>query len=538
VRTKKAKRTGLAPYVARLTFKARPMFSTIMCLLLAFTSFITFSLLGTFIVSLDDSSTRIYNSNAFLNGDSDRMVVVRQDGGLLTEEDYREIVSVKYAETLERWGYVNDISYYYRPDVDYYIHTEIVNGPNYHSLLNPDDYQVTNVAKFLEQDLYFRTVPVTAEGLEYSGELPCDVYEVLSADSNYKIGDKIRVFFRNRSEWSVSSYIDITLTVVGETDVGSGLYFSDSLAAALGNYSSWTSPESAIFIHGYERIIVLPYDADSYTIAEYWEPSETGVPLVKKSEDGKVALGDNEICTSKFLAGRAYIDLGGDTIIEAAADGKKEVVTLKAFVESQNSRLVLVSDRIFESLNDMTPDNQASLYIKDYAYTDRVVDSLESKGYIAISPFRIGATYIDPELASERMTTLGVCLGALVLIIVLQLILFKAMFSSLNEHFRLMSNIGLTAKTAYGALSLLLVAFGFIGEIIGASAVLLLNEAGVHRIVSIFKFLEADNIAALFAVHIVSVCFAFVSVVSAMKKNVFTVAKHTTDIDLSDMEEV
>ena len=424
--------------------------------------------------------------------------------------------------------------------MDYYIHTEIVNGPNYHSLLNPDDYQVTNVAKFMEQDLYFRTVPAMAEGLEYSGRLPEGVYEVLSADPDYKTGDKIRVFFRNRSEWSVSSYIDITLTVVGETEQGSGLYFADSLAAALGNYSSWTAPESAIFIYGYERIIVLPYDKDSYKISEYWEATDAGIGFedeIKTSQDGSVELLENEVCMSNFLAGRVYMKLGDTNFIDIAAGGKREYVTLKGFVESQNSRLVLVGERIFNSLNDMTPDAQASLYIKDYAYADRVIDALESKGYIAISPFRIGATNIDPELATERMTTLGVCLGALILIIVLQLILFKAMFSSLNEHFRLMSNIGLTAKTAYGALSLLLVAFGVIGELIGALAVLLLNEAGVQRIVSIFKFLEADNIAALFAVHIVSVCFAFVSVVSAMKKNVFTAAKHVTDIDLSDMEE-
>ena len=53
--------------------------------------FITFSLLGTFIVSLDDSSTRIYNSNAFLNGDSDR-IVPYDENGILVKEAYEKTI--------------------------------------------------------------------------------------------------------------------------------------------------------------------------------------------------------------------------------------------------------------------------------------------------------------------------------------------------------------------------------------------------------------------------------------------------------------
>ena len=128
-------------------------------------------------------------------------------------------------------------------------------------------------------------------------------------------------------------------------------------------------------------------------------------------------------------------------------------------------------------------------------------------------------------------------LTALILVFVLQLILLRAMFSSLNEHYRLMSNIGLTARTAYVSLAILLLIFAVIGEMVGAAAVVSMNEIGVERITDVFKYLDGGSIAILFAVHMGSVLLSFVPVIGGLKKAVFSKSKRVDDIDMMDEEE-
>ncbi len=568
----KAKKPRLTPYIAAMTLKARPTFCGIVCLLLACTSFISFALLGTFTVALDDTPTKIYTPDAFYNGDPDRIVVMKPGGERFTEQDLADLLSVKYTTSVERWGYVHDCSYYYRPDTDYRSYTEIINGPNYHPLLNPDDYQVTEAVKFIENELYVRTVPVIRDGLTYEGDLPTKAYEVLSADPNYKIGDTVKVYIRNRAEWSISSYISAVFTVVGTTNEGEGLYFSDQLAAALSHASKKAVYGSSVFLNRQQLVLLLPYDPESYDITSYYEEAsqetsqntsqdaedqtQTGTPIIdgfsssivigpgydegpegtmKIPVDGKIELGENEICLPEHLAGVVRIKPGGLGSLQNM--NTSEHVHLEGFFNATYARLVLVSPELFERMTDTTPDNQISLYIKDYAYADRVMDALDDMGYLSISPFRLGVTMTDETLAGERSTTLAVCLGALLLIFALQIILLKAMFSSLNEHFRLLSHIGLRSPHAYRSLSLLLLVFAVIGEAIGAAIVLGLNTLGVERIVSIFKYLEGGSILAIFAVHLLSVAIAFVAVMRALKKTVFTATKQVSDLDFSEMED-
>ena len=553
----KQKKQRLTPYVAGLTLKARPAFSAIICLLLAFTSFISFALLGTFTVALDDTPTKIYTPDAFYNGDPTRIVVMKSGGERFTPEELDEILSIKHTVSAERWGYTNDCSYYYRPEVDYQLYTEIINGPNYHPLLNPDDFQVTNSVKFIENDLYFRTVPLTAEELIYTGELPDSAYEVLSADPSHKIGDVIRVYIRNRAEWSISGYIQADFTVVGTTEFGQGLYFSDSMAAALSHASTRAVYGNALVLNKSAMVMILPYQPGTHHVTSYFKAADgqiqdtpgmnddgsiipgyfpTPVGTVETPEDGIIELGENEICLPEHMAGAVQMRLGTLGRLDTFTQNG-QFVRLKGLYDATYSRLALVSPALFERMTDTTPDNQISLYIKDYSYTDRVMDKLDDKGYLSISPFRLGSSLTDATLAKERQTTLIICICALLLVFVLQVILFKAMFSSLHEHFRLLSAIGLRAGNAFGALSCLLLLFTVVGEMLAALSVILFNLAGQPHIVSIFKYLESGSIALIFAAHLLSIIPAFTVVVRAMKKNVFAGSKQVQDIDFSQMED-
>ena len=528
----KKKRTLLVPYVASLTLRSRPMFSAVMCLLLAFTMFITFVFLGTFTLALDDTSTRIYDTTAFRNGDPSRIVVMRADGQPLNEEDHARILSVKYTESLERAGYINDVNYYYRPEVDYHLYYVTENGPNYHPLLNPDDYQVTENVEFWETGLFLRTVPKTNDVVDISGKLPEGVYEVLSADPDHKIGDEVKVYIRNQNDWSVSAYICLTFTVVGETDSGEGLYFSDKLAAMI----SGAVKNSPYTSNGAFGMIFAPYAPEQFELLSYL--SESGKVVVVEDEDDAVVtdfvLNDNE-----------FIYPGSDdTEIDlkwkypfSDANGEMVYLSCAAMYKATYPALMIVTESTFERLTSFAPSNQASLYIKDYAYATRVISDLEGMGYLAISPFRLGATEIDKTLANERSITIWVCLAALALTVILQIILLRAMFSSLYEHFKLLANIGLVAKTALGSVALLMLFFTIVGELIGGAVIISLNALGVARITELFAHLEFKNVIVLIGAHLASVALALATTLTAINKAVFSKKKHREDIDISQMEE-
>ena len=99
-----------------------------------------------------------------------------------------------------------------------------------------------------------------------------------------------------------------------------------------------------------------------------------------------------------------------------------------------------------------------------------------------------------------------------------------------------MSNIGLTAKTAYVSLVMILLIFTVIGELVGAVTVVSLNSIGIKRIVDVFKYLEFSSIAVLFAVHMASALLAFAPVIGGLKKAVFSKVKRVDDIDMMDEE--
>lgn len=508
---RKAKK-GLALYTSSLTLKSHPVFTAIVCLFLAFTSFIVFAFLGTFTIALDESQVKIYTSDAFMNGDPERIVIMKPDRNAFSGEEIDSILDTKYVESVESRGYISDINYYYVPNEDYRNYNFVINGPNYHPLFNPDDKQVTNAVDFLSNNRYMRTVPTTGGNILRAGRLPASAYEIVSADPNYKIGDTVKIYIRNRREWSVSGYFYATFTVVGETRQGEGFLFSDIFAAALSNESELTPAALSVSI-GSMQITVMPFQS---------EHAGGEITSIEK----------NEILVSEYVAKTFSFAAGVKTTLSSGE--KAEQVVVKGIYAPALANLVLVSEEVFESLTNTAPSNQISVSIKDYAYTDRVCDALTDKGYMTISPFRAGSTETDTELAQERNTTLGVCLGALIVAVVLQLILLRALFSSLSSYFKLMSDVGLTYNTLWRALSLILLLCTAIGELLCAAVILILNNIAFERISEIFKYLDTPTIISLFAVHVVSVFLASLTVIFSTRKSLFVGRKNRFDLEICE----
>lgn len=216
-------------YVARLQQRSRPVWSSFLVLFFALTAFAVFAFLGTLIVNLDDSSTRPYDSSIFKNGDKERIVVIRSDGQTMTEEDYQTLLSVSYVQQLEPYGYVTDYQYAYREGVDYDIITreEVRTDENFNEYLYL--YPLTQMRSSAP---FMQTVPLLPEGQRFltAGRLPENMYEVVAEGDESMIGQEMTVYLSNSTYFPANTYLEMTMTVVGVTDQGSGLYFHEDIA--------------------------------------------------------------------------------------------------------------------------------------------------------------------------------------------------------------------------------------------------------------------------------------------------------------------
>ena len=520
----KEKGGKLAPYIGWFTAKSRPVFSIIVCLFLALTAFMVFVLLGNLLIATDDTPARIYDLAAFRNGDPTRLVVMKPDREAFTQEDYGKLLNVKHVEDIERFGYACDVNYHYREDIDYTKHSEMVFEPDYDPLTNPDAYSLVDVPVLKRINAPFlRSVPVTEHNIITSGRAPEGYYEVLSADPDYKTGDSLVVYISS-SRWSSSFYVRMVFDVVGETSYGSGLYFSDMLVRTF----DWSElvgiaySDGAYFFDGVDyRYITAPFDPDRYQVIE---------------ED---ALTDGGLAEDHFLIPQFESDLFVPQPDKLAfGDGEnKTAVVASGHYRQYYPYLVLLNEETYKKTERIWGPEQVCLFVADYAYSQRVTDAVKKMGYICVSPFKLGSAQVDGKLEAERMTTLKVCAAALIFTAALQVVLLRLLFASLNDHYKLLANVGLTSETAFGSVALPFLIYTLIGEIIAAAAVFILNEAGFARVVNIFKYMSVSGALLLFGVHFIISAVSMLIAAWGIRRAVFSKASSDEDMDFSALEE-
>ena len=541
-----APKKSLSGYVAALQLKSRPVWAAILALFFTLTAFAVFAFLGTFIIALDDTDTRIYDDSAFLNGDRNRIVVTTVGQKPLTQTDYETILNTEFVQSLERNGYVSDVQYSYREGVD---HTIVYTG---YEAGNPEapSYMVKTSVNIHKDSPYVQTVPVYSgdETFLKQGALPASFYQVVahSADG-FAIGERITVYFTDRKFWGENNiYLELEFTVVGITDYGSGLYFSDDV----GRFCQQIAKA------GKDFCVFIPQDTENLQVPEAY----AGADLILKDNE---CIPSSAIVTPKMDKMDsvtlsvplmfANINLKGtdtdpllmgnqitlQTQVVQLTDEEGNV-TLHPFYPHGHkwiTRLVIVSANTFNAMTWNAASEQVSITIEDYAYTDRVLDALNAKGYIAVSPFRLGATQQDEEKAQQREQTLTVCLLALLAVTVLQLVLLRALFAIQTESYQMLRNIGLVSKDAKKSILWQVLVFTLVGQIAGGAGIWICGTSGIQRIANILKYLPISYVAVLCAVHCVISVLSCLWVIRALGKQVYPLAGRYGDLELEEETE-
>ena len=521
-------------YTALLQVRSRPVWSAMVLLFFTLTAFAVFAFLGSFFVALDDTSTRVYDDQAFLDGSQTRIVAVRKDNAAMTQADYDAITALRYVEHLERYGYIADFCYAYQPDVDHTFHYTVI---NYGSSVEPR-YITYESLEVLPVSQFVRTVPYGLSDFLSAGTLPQTCYEVVAADASL-LGETLTVYLKDFRKWSDSAYIQIEATVVGVTNVGEGLYFSDELAAALTlNFLGaedtllpwYEDVPSAV---DYEDYFSWDAVAQAQLSGRYCPPTFTVVTPAEGSELRPLA--DDEALIPfgyykyvlEMLESSYHYDADGNlvqlTVYDWGTRIAGNIYRNAGLNASTLSSLYCVSPSRFaqwagDTLN--SPGNQVSITIEDYAYTQRVIDALESAGYYALSPYVLGSAAVDSELAAQRLQTLGICLAAFAVIVLLQMLLMRALFSMERESYRILSNVGLTWPGVRSSIWIQVIGFTVVGQLIGLAAILASSAAGVSRICDLTRYLYLPYWLLLSAVHLGASCVAAVGILRHLKRSV------------------
>lgn len=535
------KKKGLSAYVAGLQMGGRPVWSSLVMAFFALTAFAVFAFLGTFLVHLDDTSTRIYDNSAFQNGDMKRIVVQRPNREPFAQADFDALLALEYVESLERSGYVADMNYAYRQDVDYRVHYSV-------SGLGGTEYVTKSSVELLDGMDFVRTIPVFADNREFltAGRMPGNMYEVVLAGSGDRIGEKIPVYIRDVKTWNVSTYLYLEAEVVGVTDYGTGLYFDEELGRVFTNYMMGGGKfnETWLTVPLYQPFIL---DGDTAVFETAAENRDDMQDLLEteclmsaeafswyKQMNSRQNRKDQPI-TLWIRNHNKAIRVTNENYAEVNNNPEYfQELQVIGIHDSRHNDMLMVRPEVFDATAWAGNSDQISLYITDYAYTQQVLDALAKMGYTALSPFQQCSTEKDPKLAAERIQTLTVCLGALAAVVMLMIFLLRELFGVQNESYQLLSDMGLGCGTARRSLMWQTVLFTVGGQSLGFFGIFLCGWLGLERIVHVMRYLHTGHWVILSGVHFVVAMISGLWIRNRMQRAVYPVTGERLDLDLDE----
>lgn len=387
-------------------------------LLLLITSAASFLFLGQIYSNWDDIFTREHSRRLFTNIDETRIVVKKKDDSAITDEDVKRLNSIKHVLYTDRYDFANDINYYITEGVDYdYVYQEIDDSQTKDNSVSID---------FLHRRNFMRSSSCLETSDLAAGRLPESRNEIVlySKDQSILGSEKI-CYFDFMALWGYNEYYTTTVKVVGLLKQESNqVYFSDELCQMI----SFGLYDVSFQLHASKNPILNKF------MVEHWI-----IPVIGDN------LKKGEIRVSRDLADAQVV---GEALIDAYIDGEYKALQAKIIDDYNSSTAAIaeISSDWFYELNQQD-SNQASLYMKDYVYTNYVLKKARSMGYEAISPFRVSSGAYVYELKQDRMITILTSLFILVMLAILEVLLIKAIMKIRSKDFSVLGSIGMNYKT-------------------------------------------------------------------------------------------
>lgn len=436
--------------------------------LLFFVAVATFLFFGNVLANLDDTSTRVYTNEAFSNIDERRIAVRHSDGSPMTEEDLKVLEALENVEEVDLYGLSNDIFYFCEEGNDYTVNIVHTNAgfaeegeATYEKSIYLEKYEkfVRSASCLTQEDLAYGTLP---EGINEV---------VLYTEDESLLGSTITCLFSDAKNWPTNTYCRLEMTVCGILKEETTQYFFSDATAKMLSLSAYEYSQG---YYCYNRVsgektedgLITRYNGSMqlqslafYTDDTYQGETKYHVVLprelfdvgeqifgvsfyFKTSKDGGYE-GYDFLLESDIVLPYGYTKAGNTPTGGVSEEYIESACSIGEEAHLSSNYMLLISRELYDEMTADFYSPQASVFVSDYAYVDDVMKVLNDAGYEAVSPYRIGAIAYDEAKVTERLVTLGLSIAALIVLLVLETFILKALLKNGKNDCLVLKSIGM-----------------------------------------------------------------------------------------------
>ncbi len=490
---KRKEENYIARYFAWKNFSTQKLRGLLFIVFFMVVSTASFLFLGQIYSNIDDSSTKKYDDSVYANGDKTRISVRKKDGTAFNKSDIEKLNKLKYVKNTDICDRADDINYYCEEGKDYKYSYGAVDSDDssftYHSHTQSEDNWTfakgikkavkkdMNV-KFVKKDKFMRSVSCITKSDLAKGRLPKKNNEVVvySKDSSV-VGTTKRFYFTAKNIWGMDGYYYEDMKITGclkeETEQA---YFAESLCNMLSSSENGSKfkidfmydNKTDRYQGSYNMIPIYSETRDNLydSKADITEDEDTkdreydyrnGVPsgekarascntLVTLNNIGEYDETYDEDATAMMGTDRLTItkkDKNG----ELTGESDKLEFEVTKEVTDYSDRFIEISKHLYYKYFK-NESNQAALYISNYAKTDKVIKSIEKldKNLEAVSAYRMSLGEYNDEKVSERLVTLGIALGVLVMLLILETFILRSLMKIKIKDYFVFKFIGMKLR--------------------------------------------------------------------------------------------
>lgn len=519
IKAENKEKSKITDKIVTLNRRSRPVTFLFLSGFMTAVALAFYILLGSFFTNLDNTTSKVLSHRYFSNDDITRLIVRNTDDSPITSEDVKKISNIKYVEQTDLYDCVSDTYYLLKENQDYqytYNYRET-------SKMEPDYKR----AYALKKDSFMKTAGcITEDDLE-AGKLPEKLYDIsLYSEDESVIGTTVTMYLGNDNVWGTDLvYISCTVTGILKEKTDQ-IYFSEKLGEMLNananNYIDYiledreyieeiiNSTSVSFVLSGcfagstdVPKMIMTECDTEE-EYEEYATQAENTLaarPIFIINEK----LTGNEIIVSKELVAKAYtMDTGGNiypqklynvfraSVADDSLMAEKYLYNVTMVAQEETSlstaNVIEISSEMYEELIGMRASRQMAVYIKDYAYADRVLEDIGDMGYSVLSVYRAAATEYDNELVSRKAVNMGISLGAFVMLFFVGVFILGLIMNLRMRDFNIFRLLGME-RESLNQVNTKDIIINMSGAVIAALVIIgALNLFGLEYVVNIVKY--------------------------------------------------
>lgn len=446
--------------------------------------------------NMDDTTMRIVSDTAFKNADKTRIVVKKIDGSAMTAEDADKLKKIKKVDAVDLYGGVADVNYYCEKDVDYT------------TTYKNEDFTKSIDIKLLNHTKYMKSATAISQKELAYGRLPEKFNEVVIYADDESILNTTKLFYiRNQKQWGTNACAAYELTIVGilknKTEQA---YFSNELCENAGVRTALVNVmvrackrETTTYNDGSEPEI---FDSDRNISAVLVINPELTGNQIKITRNQFVKLKE-----PKETEGAVITEtIADDAVLTFRNENSNDKTTLDVTVVQNghigDSSIVEVSKELYDKVYTYQTNEQSTVYIKNYAYTDSVLKKIDKLGYEAISAFRTSALEYDNEQVAEQFKLMGIAIAAIAIVFVLFIFVVYSLMKLKRADFIILTSLGMSYRTVRQMNYFDLITMVIASDIL---SIIIVNIMGKINIKSISSLISYFGIWQYVTVVIISV---------------------------------